>query len=132
MGYLCHRVLVVSFGGWATCSAGWDVPPRVLDLRAGLRRVSVTCCNRTAAAWWLIAMRILQAVGGAMLMPTRSRFDRRVPGRERGLALGRQPGVPRSPFFYRAVLGGILGPAQWLYVFLVRSRSASLVTVCPT
>ena len=50
--------------------------------------LSVTWMHGTAAAWWLIAMRILQAVGGAMLMANSSAIlTDAFPTRERGLAL---------------------------------------------
>src|SRR6266567_3622743 len=105
MGYLVvTAVLVVSFGRLG------DMFGRVRMFNLGFAifalfsvALSVTWLHGTAAAWWLIAMRILQAVGGAMLMANSSAIlTDAFPAGERGLALG-----------------GILGPLSWRYVFLV-------------
>ncbi|HEV2536592.1 MAG TPA: MFS transporter, partial [Streptosporangiaceae bacterium] len=74
MGYLVvTAVLVVSFGRLG------DMFRRVRMFNLGFAifaffsiLLSVTWLHGTAAAWWLIGMRILQAVGGAMLMANSS------------------------------------------------------------
>ncbi|MFI5082348.1 MAG: MFS transporter, partial [Streptosporangiales bacterium] len=74
MGYLVvTAVLVVSFGRLG------DMFGRVRMFNLGFAifalfsvMLSVTWLHGTAAAWWLISMRILQAVGGAMLMANSS------------------------------------------------------------
>ena len=91
MGYLVvTAVLVVSFGRLG------DMFGRVRMFNLGFAifalfsvLLSVTWMHGTAAAWWLISMRILQAVGGAMLMANSSAIlTDAFPARERGLALG--------------------------------------------
>src|SRR5437588_6966714 len=74
MGYLVvTAVLVVTFGRLG------DMFGRARLFNLGFAifalfsvMLSVTWLHGTAAAWWLIAMRILQAVGGAMLMANSS------------------------------------------------------------
>src|SRR5689334_4238041 len=74
MGYLVvTAVLVVSFGRLG------DMFGRVRMFNLGFAifalfsvLLSVTWLHGAAAAWWLIAMRILQAVGGTMLMANSS------------------------------------------------------------
>ena len=101
MGYLVvTAVLVVSFGRLG------DMFGRVRMFNLGFAlfalfsiMLSLTWLHGTAAAWWLICMRILQGVGGAMLMANSSAIlTDAFPANERGLALG---------------------PLGWRYVFLV-------------
>src|ERR1700677_4532705 len=74
MGYLVvTAVLVVSFGRLG------DMFGRVRMLHLGFAifalfsvLLSLTWLDGTAAAWWLIGMRILQGVGGAMLLANSS------------------------------------------------------------
>src|SRR6476659_7290772 len=115
MGYLVvTAVLQVSFGRLG------DMFGRVRMFNLGFAifalfsvLLSVTWLHGAAAAWWLIAMRILQAVGGAMLMANSSAIlTDAFPAGEIGLALG-----------------GILGPINWRYVFLVSVPFGVLGTV---
>src|SRR5882757_1311981 len=77
---------------------GADVQPGVRDLRAVLRR----------------------AVGDAMLMANSSAIlTDAFPAGERGLALGLNQVAAIAGSFIGLVLGGILGPLSWRYVFLV-------------
>ena len=91
MGYLVvTAVLVVSFGRLG------DMFGRVKMFNLGFAlfaafsiMLSLTWMHGTAAAWWLIGMRILQGVGGAMLMANSSAIlTDAFPAHERGLALG--------------------------------------------
>src|SRR5204862_2902979 len=78
----------------------------------------------------LIAMRILQAVGGAMLMANSSAIlTDAFPARERGLALGLNQVAAIAGSFIGLVLGGILGPITGRYVFLVSVPFGVLGTV---
>src|SRR5580704_10794278 len=122
MGYLVvTAVLVVSFGRLG------DMFGRVRMFNSGFAifaffsiMLSLTWMHGTAAAWWLICMRILQGVGGAMLMANSSAIltDAFAPG-ERGLALGLNQVAGIAGSFIGLVLGGVLGPIGWRYVFLV-------------
>jgi MFS family permease len=82
--------------------------------------LSVTWLHGTSAAWWLIGMRILQGVGGAMLMANSSAIlTDAFPSNERGLALGLNQVAAIAGSFIGLVLGGVLGPINWRFVFLV-------------
>jgi MFS family permease len=122
MGYLVvTAVLVVSFGRLG------DMFGRVRMFNLGFAlfalfsiMLSVTWLHGTAAAWWLIGMRVLQGVGGAMLMANSSAIlTDAFPANERGLALGLNQVAAIAGSFIGLVLGGILGPIGWRYVFLV-------------
>ncbi len=122
MGYLVvTAVLVVSFGRLG------DMFGRVRMYNLGFAifaafsvLLSVTWMHGTAAAWWLIAMRVLQGVGGAMLMANSSAIlTDAFPVNERGLALGLNQVAGIAGSFIGLVLGGVLGPLGWRYIFLV-------------
>ena len=122
MGYLVvTAVLVVSFGRLG------DIFGRVRMFNLGFAlfalfsiMLSLTWMHGTAAAWWLICMRILQGVGGAMLMANSSAIlTDAFPPNERGLALGLNQVAAIAGSFIGLVLGGVLGPVGWRYVFLV-------------
>jgi MFS family permease len=122
MGYLVvTAVLVVSFGRLG------DMFGRVRMFNLGFALfaafsvlLSLTWLHGTAAAWWLIGMRILQGVGGAMLLANSSAIlTDAFPANERGLALGLNQVAGIAGSFIGLVLGGVLGPLGWRYVFLV-------------
>src|SRR5215469_14916988 len=116
MGYLVvTAVLVVSFGRLG------DLFGRVRMYNLGFAMfavfsilLSITWMHGTAAAWWLICMRVMQGVGGAMLMANSSAIltDAFPPG-ERGLALGLNQVAGIAGSFIGLVLGGLLGPVEW-------------------
>src|SRR6201994_2833584 len=122
MGYLVvTAVLVVSFGRLG------DMFGRVRMFNLGFAifalfsvMLSVTWLTGTAAAWYLIGMRILQAVGGAMLMANSSAIlTDAFPANQRGMALGLNQVAGIAGSFIGLVLGGVLGPINWRFVFLV-------------
>jgi MFS family permease len=122
MGYLVvTAVLVVSFGRLG------DMFGRVRMYNLGFAifalfsvMLSLTWLHGTAGAWWLIVMRILQGVGGAMLLANSSAIlTDAFPATERGLALGLNQVAGIAGSFIGLVLGGVLGPLNWRYVFLV-------------
>jgi MFS family permease len=132
MGYLVvTAVLVVSFGRLG------DMFGRVRMFNLGFAifalfsiLLSVTWMHGTAAAWWLISMRILQAVGGAMLMANSSAILTDAFGAsERGLALGLNQVAGIAGSFIGLVLGGLLGPVDWRLVFLVSVPFGVLGTI---
>ncbi len=132
MGYLVvTAVLVVSFGRLG------DMFGRVRMFNSGFAlfalfsiMLSVTWLHGTAAAWWLIGMRVLQGVGGAMLMANSSAIlTDAFPANERGLALGLNQVAAIAGSFIGLVLGGVLGPLSWRYVFLVSVPFGVLGTV---
>jgi MFS family permease len=122
MSYLViTAVLVVSFGRLG------DIFGRVRMFNLGFAifavfsvLLSVTWLHGTEAAWYLIAMRILQGVGGAMLMANSSAIlTDAFPSHQRGLALGLNQVAGIAGSFIGLVLGGLLGPVDWRLVFLV-------------
>src|SRR5215831_19319211 len=132
MGYLVvTAVLVVSFGRLG------DLFGRVRMYNLGFAMfavfsilLSITWMHGTAAAWWLICMRVMQGVGGAMLMANSSAIltDAFPPG-ERGLALGLNQVAGIAGSFIGLVLGGLLGPVEWHLVFLVSVPFGVLGTI---
>ncbi len=110
MGYLVvTAVLVVSFGRLG------DMFGRVRMFNLGFALfalfsvlLSVTWLHGTPAAWWLIGMRIMQGVGGAMLMANSSAIlTDAFPSNERGLALGLNQVAGIAGSFIGLVLGGV-------------------------
>ncbi len=132
MGYLVvTAVLVVSFGRLG------DMFGRVRMFNLGFALfaffsilLSVTWLHGTPAAWWLIGMRILQGVGGAMLLANSSAIlTDAFPPNERGLALGLNQVAGIAGSFIGLVLGGVLGPLNWRYVFLISVPFGVLGTI---
>ena len=82
--------------------------------------LSITWLTGPPAAVWLITMRVLQAVGAAMLFANSSAIlTDAFPPSQRGLALGINNVAAIAGSFLGLVLGGILAPVQWHLVFLV-------------
>jgi MFS family permease len=132
MGFLVvTAVLVVSFGRLG------DMFGRVRMYNMGFAvfavfsiLLSVSWLHGTAAGWYLIAMRIFQGVGGAMLMANSSAIlTDAFPANERGLALGLNQVAAIAGSFIGLVLGGVLGPISWRWVFLVSVPFGVLGTI---
>ncbi len=82
--------------------------------------LSITWLHGPGAAIWLIAMRIGQGVGGAMLFANSSAvITDAFPANQRGLGLGINNVAAIGGAFIGLVLGGLLAPVQWHMVFLV-------------
>jgi MFS family permease/cytidylate kinase len=122
IGYLLvTAVLVVSFGRIG------DIYGRVRMYNLGFAiftlfsiLLSVTWLSGAAAAVWLIAMRILQGIGGAFLMANSSAIlTDAFPEDQRGLALGINAVAAIAGSFIGLILGGLLGPVEWHLVFAV-------------
>ncbi len=122
MGYLVvTAVLVVSFGRLG------DMFGRVRMYNAGFAiftvfsvLLSVTWMTGTPGALWLIIMRVLQGVGGALLMANSNAIiTDAFPSDQRGLALGLNMVAGIAGSFLGLVIGGLLAPIHWRLVFLV-------------
>jgi MFS family permease len=82
--------------------------------------LAVTWMKGSAGAMWLIIMRALQGVGGAMLFANSSAIiTDAFPSNQRGLALGINGVAAVAGSSIGLVLGGILAPVAWRAVFLV-------------
>jgi len=82
--------------------------------------LSVTWMSGSAAALWLVIMRVFQGVGAAFLIANSSAIlTDAFPADQRGMALGINQVAGISGTFIGLVLGGVLGPIQWRLVFLV-------------
>ncbi len=122
MGFMVvTAVLVVSFGRLG------DMFGRVRMYNLGFAvfsffsiLLSITWMTGSAGALWLIGMRILQGIGGALLFANSAAIlTDAFPQDQRGLALGVNQVAAIGGSFIGLILGGLLGPVQWHLVFLV-------------
>src|SRR5580698_552983 len=82
--------------------------------------LAITWLTGSSGAIWLIAMRVGQGVGGAMLFANSSAIvTDAFPPDKRGLGLGINNVAAISGAFIGLVLGGLLAPVQWHLVFLL-------------
>ncbi|MGH7640145.1 MAG: MFS transporter [Candidatus Dormibacteria bacterium] len=82
--------------------------------------LSVSWMQGSEGALYLIGMRVLQGVGGALLWANSSAIlTDAFPSHQRGMALGTNMVAAIAGAFIGLVLGGILGPVSWQLVFLV-------------
>jgi MFS family permease len=122
LGFLVvTSVLVVSLGRMG------DIYGRVRTYNLGFAvftffslMLSITWMTGHAAGVWLIVMRIFQGVGAAMLMANSAAILTDVfPDNKRGMALGINQAAALSGTFIGLVLGGVLAPLNWRWIFLV-------------
>lgn len=91
--------------------------------------LSITWLHGEAAAIWLIAMRVGQGIGGALLFANSSAIlTDAFPPHQRGLALGVNSIAAIAGSFLGLVLGGVLAPVAWRLVFLVSVPIGVLAT----
>ena len=122
MGYMvATAVLVVSFGRLG------DMYGRVKMYNLGFViftifsiMLSITWMQGPAGAMWLISMRILQGVGGALIFANSSAIlTDAFPQHQRGLALGVNQVAAIGGSFLGLIIGGLLGPVDWHLIFVV-------------
>ena len=122
MGFMvATAVLVVSFGRLG------DMFGRVRMYNLGFAvfsffsiMLSIDWMTGTAGTLWLIVMRILQGIGGALLFANSSAIlTDAFPYDQRGLALGVNQVAAIAGSFIGLIVGGLLGPVDWRLVFLV-------------
>ncbi len=122
MGFLVvTAVLVVTFGRLG------DMYGRVRMYNLGFAifavssvLLSLTWMSGDVAALWLIGWRVVQGIGGAFLMANSSAIlTDAFPINQRGTALGINSVAAISGSFVGLLLGGVLGPQNWHFVFLV-------------
>jgi MFS family permease len=122
MGFLLvTSVLVVSLGRVG------DIYGRVKMYTLGFAiftffsiMLSVTWMTGPGAALWIIAMRVLQGVGGAFIFANSSAIiTDAFPVEQRGFALGFNGMAMIGGSFIGLILGGLLAPIEWRLVFLI-------------
>ena len=122
LGFLAvTAVLVVSFGRLG------DMFGRVRMFNFGFAiftffslLLTITPMHGTAAAIWLVVMRIFQGVGAAFLTAnTAAILTDAFPEHQRGMALGINSIAGISGSFIGLVIGGLLAPISWRLIFLV-------------
>ena len=122
MGYmLVSAVMVVTLGRLG------DMYGRVRIYNAGFALFTVTSIALSldpfdggADAMWLIGWRVLQAVGGAMLMANSAAIlTDAFPAAQRGMALGVNIVAGIAGSFIGLVLGGLLAEWNWRAIFWV-------------
>jgi MFS family permease len=132
MGFLVvSAVLVVSFGRLG------DMFGRVRMYNMGFAIFSVasifltiTWMSGTSAALWLIIWRVVQGIGGAFLFANSTAIlTDAFPSNQRGTALGLNSIAAIAGSFIGLLLGGLLGPINWHYVFLVSAPIGAFGTV---
>ncbi|MHA6764246.1 MFS transporter [Streptacidiphilus sp. PAMC 29251] len=122
MGYLLvTAVLVVALGRLG------DIYGRVKIYNLGFAVFSITSLalsldpmHGAGGALWLIGFRILQAVGGAMLMANSAAIlTDAFPAEQRGMALGVNQIAGLSGQFLGLIAGGVLATVDWRAVFWI-------------
>ena len=122
MGYmLVTAVLVVTLGRLG------DMYGKVRIYNAGLAvftgasvALALTPATGQAGALWLIGWRLVQGVGGAMVMANSAAIiTDSFPARQRGTALGVNQAAGLAGSFVGLVLGGVLAAWSWRSIFWV-------------
>jgi EmrB/QacA subfamily drug resistance transporter len=114
---LTITALLLTFGRLADISGR----KRVYTLGFGVFTLGSVCCALAGSPGQLIAARILQAVGGAMVQANGLAITSSVfPDEQRGRALGIQGTVVATGTTFGPTLGGLLtGTLGWQSIFLV-------------
>ncbi|WP_245557073.1 MFS transporter [Jongsikchunia kroppenstedtii] len=82
--------------------------------------LAITWFDGAEAAIWLIFWRVIQGIGGAFLMANSSAIlTDAFPANQRGLAMGINGVAAIAGSFLGLLIGGVLAPVQWHYIFLV-------------
>ncbi|RPA61080.1 MFS transporter [Gordonia oryzae] len=122
MGFLVvTAVLVVSFGRLGDMFGR----ARMYNMGFAIFAISsiflaITWFDGSKAALWLIFWRIVQGIGGAFIMANSSAIlTDAFPANQRGLAMGINGVAAIAGSFLGLLIGGILAPIQWHFIFLV-------------
>lgn len=94
---------------------------RVFQVGLAVFTVGSLACSLAPSVEWLIAFRVLQAIGGSMLNPVAMSIIRNTfeDPRERAQAIGVWGAVVGISMALGPVLGGVLVEASWRAIFLV-------------
>ncbi len=117
-GYLLALAAVIPLTGWASARFGTK---RLYLVSIAVFALASLLAGLAWSAGSLIVFRVLQGIGGGMLMPAGMAMVSRQAGPER---VGRAMGVVGVPMLLGPVLGPILGGylidiASWRWVFLI-------------
>jgi MFS family permease len=132
MGYtLLTAVLVVSFGRLA------DMYGRVkiynlgfLIFTVGAIALALVPFDGGTAALWIIVWRLVQGVGGSMLMATSTAIiTDAFPAEKRGMALGINQVAAIAGSFIGLIAGGLLAGIDWRAVFIVSAPIGIIGTI---
>jgi MFS family permease len=132
MGYtLITAVLVVSFGRLG------DMFGRVKIYNLGFLIFTVAAIalalvpfDGSAAALWIIGWRLVQGVGGSMLMATSTAIlTDSFPAEKRGFALGINQVAAIAGSFIGLIVGGLLAGIDWRAVFIVSAPIGIVGTI---
>jgi len=117
-GYLLSLAAVIPVTGWAARRYG---AKRVYMTSLVLFTIGSALCAAATSTTELVFFRVLQGVGGGMLMPIAQLIMAQVAGPKR---MGRVMGVVAMPAMLGPILGPVLGGAilqglPWSWIFLV-------------
>jgi MFS family permease len=92
--------------------------------------LSITWMHGSAAAIWLILMRVGQGVGASLLFANSSAIlTDAFPAHQRGLAMGVNSIAAIAGSFLGLVIGGVLAPVSWRLIFLVSVPIGVIATI---
>jgi EmrB/QacA subfamily drug resistance transporter len=117
-GYTLALASVIPLTGWAADRYGTK---RLYMLAVGLFTAGSVLCAAASSIEMLVAFRVLQGLGGGMLMPLGMTIMTRAAGPER---IGRVMAVLGVPMLLGPIFGPILGGwlidiASWHWIFLI-------------
>jgi EmrB/QacA subfamily drug resistance transporter len=117
-GYLLALAAVIPVTGWAARRFG---AKRVYIVSLVLFTVGSALCAVAASTTTLVIFRVLQGVGGGMIMPVGQLIMAQVAGPKR---MGRVMGIIAMPAMIAPILGPVLGGTilehlHWSWIFLV-------------
>jgi EmrB/QacA subfamily drug resistance transporter len=117
-GYLLSLAAVIPVTGWAARRYG---AKRVYMVSLVLFTAGSALCAVAASTTTLVLFRVLQGVGGGMIMPVGQLIMAQVAGPKR---MGRVMGIVSMPAMLAPILGPVVGGAileglHWSWIFLV-------------
>jgi EmrB/QacA subfamily drug resistance transporter len=117
-GYLLSLAAVIPLTGWASRRYG---AKRVYITSVVLFTLGSALCGLASSTTSLVAFRVLQGVGGGMIMPVGQMIMAEVAGPKR---MGRVMGVTVMPAMLAPILGPVLGGLilqglHWSWIFFV-------------
>jgi EmrB/QacA subfamily drug resistance transporter len=117
-GYLLSLAAVIPVTGWAARRYG---AKRVYMVSLVLFTVGSALCAVAASTTSLVVFRVLQGVGGGMIMPVGQLIMAQVAGPQR---MGRVMGIVSMPAMLAPILGPVVGGTilqhlHWSWIFLV-------------